>query len=151
MRLRPLESRDFRHVKEWLEDESLLSLLIVEPPRLDMWFYTYIIELDDGTPVGWVDIFNVDEINRNAEVGMAIPNGRGRGLSVRVMRRIARIAFNELGLRRLTCRILSTNKTALALAPKAGFKREGVQRQACYQDGRFVDVVIFGMLAEEWE
>lgn len=148
MKLRPIAFSDLPTVKEWLEDESLLSLLMVEPPRLDMWCYTFIIELEDGTPVGWVDVFNVDPINRSAEVGGAIPDRRGRGLSLRVLDRIRHLAFEHMGLHRITMRVLASNEQVQRLLELYGLMPEGRLREACFLGDRYEDVLVYGLVKE---
>jgi RimJ/RimL family protein N-acetyltransferase len=34
---------------------------------------------------------------------------------------------------------------------KAGFRRDGVRRQALYRDGKFHDIYLMGILREEWD
>jgi len=56
-------------------------------------------------------------------------------------------AFQYLKLRRLTGPTRGSNKLALRIAPKFGFKPEGVMRQA-FEDGD--DCHIFGFLLEDY-
>jgi len=59
-------------------------------------------------------------------------------------------AFETLGLRRLHCEVLSGNQQVINLHTKAGFTREGCLRQARQTMRGLEDVIIFGMLDDEW-
>lgn len=59
-------------------------------------------------------------------------------------------AFEKLGLRRLHCEVLSGNQQVLNLHKKAGFTQEGCLRQARKTLRGLEDIIIFGMLDEEW-
>jgi RimJ/RimL family protein N-acetyltransferase len=45
---------------------------------------------------------------------------------------------------------LPDNAGALALASALGFEREGVMRSRNFERGRRVDVVMLGVLRDEW-
>jgi RimJ/RimL family protein N-acetyltransferase len=59
-------------------------------------------------------------------------------------------AFETLGMRRLHCEVLSGNQQIINLHKKAGFTQEGCLRQARQTPRGLEDVIIFGMLDEEW-
>ncbi len=151
MKLTPPTPEDVPILEKWLSDEPLLRLIRVEPPRPDMPVLTTIVRLDDGAPVGWIDLFNIDPENRKAEAGIAIPDPRGRGLAPLAGKKFLTLAFEVWGLNRVTARILASNSYAIKCAELFGFVREGVERQAVWRDGKFEDVVLFGMLKEDFE
>src|SRR5690606_19597910 len=132
-------------------DESLLRLVVVEPPDFTKPYYCFIIRLNDGTPVGWIDIFNVDWANRKAEGGIAIPERRGRGLSYRAARRALWFAFQVLRLNRVVLRIPEKNATSIRLAEKLGSTREGVEREAVFRNGEPEDIIVYAMLNRDFE
>lgn len=150
MKLTPPTQEDVPVLTKWLSDEPLLRLIRVEPPRPDMPVLTTIIRLDDGTPVGWIDLFNIDPKNSKAEAGIAIPDPRGRGLAGLAGRKFLALAFEVWGFNRIACRVLASNAYAVRCAELFGFVREGVERQAVLRDGRFEDVVFFSMLKEDF-
>lgn len=67
MNLTPPTPEDVPILEKWLSDEPLLRLIAVEPPRPDRAVLVTMIRLDDGTPVGWIDLFNIDPENRKGE------------------------------------------------------------------------------------
>jgi RimJ/RimL family protein N-acetyltransferase len=57
----------------------------------------------------------------------------------------------ELNLHRLTAVIPEYNLPALALFQSFGFIEEVRRRQALERDGRFWDLMYFGLLTDEWK
>lgn len=57
--------------------------------------------------------------------------------------------FKRLELRRMTAIIADDCRTALNLVQRLGFKEEGNMRNAMLKEGKYVDVHIYGILAEE--
>lgn len=151
MKLTPPTQEDIPVLQKWLSDESLLRLIKVERPCFEKPMALLIIRLNDGTPVGWVELFNIDLENKKAEGGIAIPDPRGKGLAPLVGRRFLKMVFNEWRLNRVMARILASNTYAIKCAELFGFVREGVERQACFRDGKFEDVIVFGILKEDFE
>jgi len=59
-------------------------------------------------------------------------------------------AFDKLLVRRLHCEVLSGNQQVINLHKKAGFVQEGCLRQARQTPRGIEDVIVFGMLGDEW-
>lgn len=150
MKLTTVISTDIPVIEKWLSDEELLNLIRIDPPRPDMPVLTTIIRLDDDTPVGWIDLFNIDYVNMKAEAGIAIPDERGKGLAGVAGKQFLAMVFEAWGFNRITCRILASNEYAIKCAELFGFIREGVERQAIYRDGKFEDVIVFAMLRDDF-
>lgn len=62
-----------------------------------------------------------------------------------------RLALHQIDLHRVNLHVFSTNAAAIHLYEKVGFVHEGVLRQAAHIDGRYVDVVVMGILREEYD
>jgi RimJ/RimL family protein N-acetyltransferase len=60
------------------------------------------------------------------------------------------IAFGDYGLERVWAQVLADNDAALRAQGAAGFRREGYLRNHLFKAGSFHDVVILGVLANEW-
>ena len=150
MKLTPPREADWPTVQKWHTDEGLFALVRVDPPRSDMDALTAIIRLDDETPVGWIDLFNIDPTNVKAEMAMAIPDERGRGLAGEAAKKFLALAFEVWGFNRITCRIRASNKYAIKCAELFGFVQEGTERQAICQDRKLEDVVVFAMLRDDF-
>jgi RimJ/RimL family protein N-acetyltransferase len=110
-----------------------------------------IVELASGELAGQVGLWGIDEHNRMAHVGVELrPAFRGRGLGADAVRVVCRYGFALRGLHRLQLETLFDNHPMIAVAEKVGFTREGTTRGSSWMNGRFLDDVIFGMLADEF-
>tara|TARA_B100000315_G_scaffold205360_1_gene199091 strand:+ start:176 stop:775 length:600 start_codon:yes stop_codon:yes gene_type:complete len=58
--------------------------------------------------------------------------------------------FNIAGLHRLQAGTLSVNFACIALLANTGMRKEAVFKKAAIVDNEYVDVLIFGILKEEW-
>ena len=63
---------------------------------------------------------------------------------------LLRHAFDTLNLNRVVLRVFETNLLALQVYKKIGFIEEGRLRQDHFIDGKYIDVVIMGILCVEW-
>ncbi|OYO14145.1 GNAT family N-acetyltransferase [Enemella evansiae] len=134
--------------------ERMLTLL-ADPALLNL-----AIELD-GALVGdtflkltdgWAQDDLAPARRSQAEFGYAIdPRYAGRGFATEVSRELIRIAFTELGLRRLTAGCFADNQASRRVLEKAGLRLEAVTRKEClHRDRGWLDGCLFAILAEEW-
>ncbi|OYO02508.1 GNAT family N-acetyltransferase [Enemella evansiae] len=73
------------------------------------------------------------------------------GIATEVSRELIRIAFTELGLRRLTAGCFADNQASRRVLEKAGLRLEAVTRKEClHRDRGWLDGCLFAILAEEW-
>jgi RimJ/RimL family protein N-acetyltransferase len=111
------------------------------------------IQLTDGELVGMAGLWRIDAQARNAEVGLKVglASARSRGVGTDTVRTLTRFAFEDLGLHRVWARILTGNRPSLRVfVEKCGWKEEGRLRQAAFRDGAYQDVVVVGLLREEF-
>src|SRR5690606_35938405 len=93
----------------------------------------------------------IDRVARSAELRLAMrPGFRGRGYGTESIQLMLRLAFETLGLHRVGLEVLASNSRAQALYENLGFVVEGRRRQAAHDGERFVDVIMMGLLAEEY-
>ena len=70
----------------------------------------------------------------------------GRGIMTAAAERLCHLAFEELGLAKITAHVLAPNLASARVLEKCGFQQEGYLRQHFLKDGRFLDVRLFGRL-----
>jgi RimJ/RimL family protein N-acetyltransferase len=111
-----------------------------------------VVELVPGEPLaGAAVLHGIDLHNRSAHLGITLrPAFRGRGLGLSTVRVLCDYGFRIRGLHRLGIETLSDNDAMMRAAEEAGFVREGLLRQAAWVSGRFLDEVLYGLLATEW-
>jgi ribosomal-protein-alanine N-acetyltransferase len=105
-----------------------------------------------STHVGNVSLQQIHPVHRSAELAIVIgeKSARGTGRGEEACRAIVTHGFRALNLHRIQCGTFATNAGMIATALKLGFQQEGVRRQAAYKNSGYVDVVEFGILAEEF-
>lgn len=163
--IRLLERRDLEEVRRLHNDDATLSRLTdishVSEAQQEAWFQSmstsrtsrrYVARLrTDESLVGVFRIDRLDMANRNALVGAdVVPSLRRQGYAFEMFNYMLRYLFNELGLHRVALITLLSNGQALGLYRKLGFVEEGRERQAIFRDGHFQDLIVMGLLAEEW-
>ncbi|NNC11370.1 GNAT family N-acetyltransferase [Planctomonas sp. JC2975] len=106
----------------------------------------------DGVAVGTVSLFDVDELARHGEVGIAlVAEARGKGIGTEAMSQLLEFAFVRCNLRRVHLEAIASNAGAIRSYEKAGFVVEGRQREHAWVRGRYEDNVVMGLLRSEWE
>ncbi|MFF5145239.1 GNAT family N-acetyltransferase [Streptomyces sp. NPDC013157] len=111
-----------------------------------------VVELAGGTLVGTATLWGIDTHNRLAHLGLGLlPAARGQGYGTDVVAVLCHYGFVVRGLCRLQIETLAGNAAMLRAAERNGFVREGVLRSSAWVMGEFVDEVLLGLLAEEWQ
>ncbi|WP_375389221.1 GNAT family N-acetyltransferase [uncultured Amnibacterium sp.] len=169
VRLRPLDERDLPHLERWWTDPEwqVLQQQTVRPrpdgPASEL-FRSWsanenasgvgfsVESLESGEFVGHVTLWGATMVGRAATLGIVIgPSHVGRGYGTDTVRVIARYGFQAMGLHRIGLELVAFNTRARRAYEKAGFRVEGVRREAVFADGGFVDEVLMGLLRQDWE
>lgn len=106
----------------------------------------------EGRLVGLCRLWGIDLHNRFSHVGVSIGDKehRGQGLGRDALAVITDYGFRLRGLQRLEVETLASNEAMIRTALSVGYREEGRLRARAFISGRFVDEVLFGLLAEEW-
>ncbi|HUB27023.1 MAG TPA: GNAT family protein [Tepidisphaeraceae bacterium] len=105
----------------------------------------------DGDLIGAIGVSNFDGENRSIELSYWLAKSQtGKGICTRACAAMIDYLFKEYGLNRVGIRCAAENQRSAALAARLGFRMEGLLRQAERFDGRFRDVAVYGLLADEW-
>lgn len=102
--------------------------------------------------VGNISLQSIDWISRQAEFAILIGDveAHGKGIGHAAASLIIHHGFSSLNLHRIHCGTSSANTGMQRLALKLGFAQEGCRREALFKDGQFMDVIEYGLLANEW-
>jgi len=88
---------------------------------------------------------------RNVELGYWLDAAmQGKGIVTATCRTMVRHAFEEHQLHKVVISCAIDNPRSRAVAERLGFTQEGILRQADRLHDRYVDVVFYGLLKEEW-
>lgn len=121
---------------------------IIEDPTKKYW----IIKVDDKH-VGVVNLYDIDKRNKRCYWAYYLADSsiRGKGLGRLIELNVLKYVFENLGLNKLCCEILSFNEIVVKIHKKYGSKIEGNFRQQIYKQGKFHDIVCMGILKEDWD
>jgi RimJ/RimL family protein N-acetyltransferase len=107
-----------------------------------------------GTAIGEIHLSRLEPQHmqhRSTEIGVdVLPEYQGKGYGSEAINWALEYAFHRAGLHRVKIGAFEWNKGAVRLYEKLGFKLEGRAREACWHEGKFWDMVEFGMLEGEW-
>ena len=102
-----------------------------------------------GLLVGAISLQRASPFNR-AELGYWIgPEYWNRGYCTEAVKAVVGYGFGELGYHKISGRHFEGNPSSGRVMQKAGMEREGVLRDEVIKDGRFVTVMVYGILASE--
>lgn len=117
----------------------------------------YVVELPDGGPVGALGLSVGSPRSRICDLTRLLvdPAVHRRGIGLAAVRLACRLVLVESDFHRLQAETYGDNGAGQQLFQAAGFTREGVRRRAYRRRGRWIDGVLYGILAEElpgeWE
>jgi RimJ/RimL family protein N-acetyltransferase len=110
-----------------------------------------VVTVPEDELAGAALLWGIDTHNRMAHLGISLlPSCRQRGIGTDVVRVLCRYGFAIRGLHRLQIETLSDNAAMIGAARRVGFVLEGTLRGTSWVNGRFVDEVVMGLLAEDW-
>jgi len=115
-------------------------------------FYFHVRTREENRLVG---VAHIDYIEWNTgsayfRLGIADSSDRRKGYGSEVFNLLARYAFRELNLYRLTAVTVAYNTAAMAFFEQHGFMLEVRRREAIHRDNRRWDSLQYGLLADEW-
>ena len=170
VRLRAVDRTDLPKFQAWLNDpevtDGLAHHLPVSIEEEEQWFSTLGNEPPEQRPLsieirsgeGWqlagnTRLFHLKWLHRSAEFGIIIGDKAlwDHGYGTEVLELMLAHAFETLNLNRIYLHVYSSNQRARRSYEKAGFVVEGTLRQAMFQRGRYVDILIMGILHAEWK
>lgn len=170
IRLRAIERTDIPRFVRWMNDPEVTQYLLMSSPLStameEKWFdaqlerpphqgQIFAIEVkvaDDWVHIGNSGLHDVDPVNHSAEFGIVIGEKDywNKGYGTQATRLTLRHGFEHLNLHRIYLEVFETNPRAMRVYEATGFTREGVQRQAIFKNGRYIDEIIMSILQSEW-
>jgi RimJ/RimL family protein N-acetyltransferase len=169
VRLVPPRREYIEQFQKWMTDPEITQYLrMFRPITRDMeedWYNTLkkrendfifsIVILDDENDeilIGNCEI-KVDWKNRVGSCGIVIgeKDYHSKGYGTEAMKLLVDYGFNTLNLNRIELSTFNFNLRALKSYKNVGFKEEGARRQTIYVNGEYHDVIILGILKNEWQ
>jgi RimJ/RimL family protein N-acetyltransferase len=116
-------------------------------------YYFTVRAKEDDRLIGKAIIQWIEWANSNGfiRLGIGAAEDRGKGYGTQALSMVLRFAFAELNLFRITALVPEYNTAAIALLKKFGFVEEVRRRQSVERDNRRWDMLVFGLLKEDWQ
>lgn len=144
-------------LREWepwaLEEQSMIQVAGFSTYMLNQWVkgeaIPSVIRVD-STIVGAVTV-RIEPFNKVATFGYWVTGEmEGRGLVTRSVAELLDVIFTEYDIARAVIDTAAANKRSRAVAERLGFTLEGTLRQAQQFGEERRDLVVYGLLREEW-
>jgi RimJ/RimL family protein N-acetyltransferase len=103
--------------------------------------------------VGYLELAAIDRVDRSATLARVLvgPEGaRNHGLGYQAVRAALGIAFEQLDLHRVGLGVFDFNHRAIRCYEKAGFRHEGVLRDARKVGSEYWSLCMMSILESEW-
>ncbi len=164
--LRLIKMSDLPEIIEWCHDGELMKYydeLPVNSPRdIELLLLNsvttddridFIIETKNRESIGRVYLKKINFLNRNLEIHTMIGQKCRRNLvfGAEASFLMLLFSFHTLGMHKVYGRVMSYAREIIKLLKEMGFKQEAVRQKLCFQQGEYLDVLIFGLLAREFE
>jgi RimJ/RimL family protein N-acetyltransferase len=106
----------------------------------------------DGQCVGTCALFHPDATAQTCELGVGIGERDywGKGYGREAVRLLLEYAFKYLNYRKVWLRVHGANERAIRAYRACGFVEEGRQRAHVWSNGAYDDLVLMGVLRDEW-
>ena len=102
--------------------------------------------------IGDVVLWPADETLARGEMGWALhPAAAGNGYATEAVLALVGVAFGTYGMHRVIAQLDSRNAASAKLCERVGMTREAYLRQDLWTEGEWIDNVIYGLLATEWQ
>lgn len=164
VKLRPVVMEDRDQLRAWRNQPDIRRWMYsdheISEAEHQAWFDRLIGEARprhwiiaaDGAPIGLVNLYDLQPAHRRGSWAYYIAEAgvRGKGLGAAVEYMTLETAFGAFGLHKLWCEVLVDNEPVVRLHESFGFRREALFRDHVCKQGRWIDVVGLGLLAEDW-
>ena len=122
--------------------EHLLHFVEGSGYHLGIWYQNALVGLLD---------YRLNGRNRSVELGYWLDATlQGKGIVTQACRTMVRHAFEVHQVHKVVISCAIDNPRSRAVAERLGFVQEGILRQAGRLHDRYVDMVFYGLLVDEW-
>jgi len=162
--LKPVEESELGSLLEMQWSQELMKYMIFKPLSLENqkdWFKSlgkenlafsvYLKNVARHELIGLATLNHIDRLHQRASWGMKLkPDLQSKGIGFEASLIIIDFAFSHLNLVKIHADVIVGNDFSRKLAEKVGTREEGLLLSHYYQNGKFRDVVLYGILKEEF-
>ena len=164
--LRPLDKGDLKYIKKWGNDAEILSLIGEVKPMTQGDVEAFFEKVQNDKNRDWFTIVLKENNRVVGEAGllrmfkpwrttdMTIIIGEkdvwGKGYGTETIHLLMEYAFKQLNFHRISIGVVDFNERAIRFWEKAGFKKEGAQRDGYFFNDKYYDFVMMSILEDEY-
>jgi RimJ/RimL family protein N-acetyltransferase len=140
----PAQVWSAKKIQSWIEKD-------IETGYRGRYFFE-IRTLAEDRLIGFLGLAGLSWTHGDTWLGIGLGDREywGKGYGTDAVKISLRFAFTELNLRRVSLGVFEYNSRAIKSYEKAGFKVEGRLRQYIARERQRNDMIIMGVLREEW-
>ena len=120
-----------------------------QPFARDQVFELAIERKADGKVIGFVGFICQDHGQGEMGWGLGVAH-RGQGYATEAAKAVMGYGFHSLGLHRIHADTTTDNLASCRVMERLGMRQEGLLRGAVYEEGKWADRYVYGILADEW-
>jgi RimJ/RimL family protein N-acetyltransferase len=162
--LKPVEEADLKELLEMQWDRNLMQYMNFKPLSFEnqkdwlkslgknnMAFSIFLKSENSMELIGLTTLNNIDSLHQRASWGMKLKsNIQSKGVGFEASVILLHFGFSHLNLNKIHGDILFDNIANRKMCSKIGVIEEGVLMKHYFQNGKFRDVVIVGILRDEF-
>lgn len=129
-------------LKQYLERSLSADIYALRELRL------VICKKENRSPIGLIDLFDFDPVNKRAAMGILISDEQNRGLGYasEALELLIDYSFEIIGLHQLYCNILSDNPNSIRLFQKFGFEKIGIKKDWIFDGQNYKDELLYQLI-----
>jgi RimJ/RimL family protein N-acetyltransferase len=125
--------------KKWLEER------LKELPKFPDKIYWAIRIKSNERLIGFVTLYNIDYLNKNAEIGIYLATDRSKGFGKSSLKKCFEIGFADLNLHKIYAKVVSDNIYATRAFTAIGFKEEAVLIDQFWNGKHWVSIKVLSI------
>lgn len=115
-------------------------------------FYFSIEEKSNLKYIGSCGYNRIDRKNSFADIGIYLDRGFwSQGFGSEALGLLIEYLFDQNNLNKVRLSVHAYNEHAIKCYERIGFQHEGRSREELWQDGRYQDICLMGLLKREWQ
>jgi ribosomal-protein-alanine N-acetyltransferase len=130
------------------EAENWLRVIIETIEKNEAINWAVCLKENPSKHIGNIGFWHIQNENYRTEIGyMLDASWHGKGIMLEAMNPVLQYGFDVMNLHSVEALVDPENIASCNLLIKAGFQQEGYFKENCFYEGKFLDTVVFSLLA----
>jgi UDP-4-amino-4,6-dideoxy-N-acetyl-beta-L-altrosamine N-acetyltransferase len=142
--------RNHEDIKKWMYSSHIISTeehaVFMEGLKKENKNFYWLARLGSKEYLGIISLNRLDTANKNAYLGIYTNPDSANGAGHMLIDCLKTLAFDIANLHTLKLEVMETNERAINFYRKAGFSEEGRLKEFVFKDGKWLDVIVMGII-----